>query len=75
MGEDALNDGRVHDRGDELHPSGTAAARDAAGRSRPPGTRVRSPGSHRLRGLREPRALFQVETADLPAHFPPLRTT
>ena len=53
----------------------SAAARDAVGRSRPAGTRFRSLGSHRLRGLREPQALFQVEAADLAAHFPPLRKT
>jgi len=53
----------------------SAAARDAVGRSRPPGIRLRSLGSHRLRGLREPLAVFQVEAADLTAHFPPLRKT
>ncbi len=53
----------------------SGAARDAVGRSRPAGTRFRSLGSHRLRGLREPQALFQVEAADLAAHFPPLRKT
>jgi class 3 adenylate cyclase len=53
----------------------SAAARDAVGRSRPPGMRLRSLGSHRLRGLREPLAVFQVEAPDLTAHFPPLRKT
>jgi class 3 adenylate cyclase len=53
----------------------SAAARDAMGRSRPPGTRFRSLGSHRLRGLREPQVLFQVEAAGVAAHFPPLRKT
>jgi class 3 adenylate cyclase len=53
----------------------SAAARDAVGRSRPPGTRFRSLGSHRLRGLRESQILFQVEAAGLAAHFPPLRKT
>jgi len=51
----------------------SAATRDAVRRSRPTGTRFRSLGSHRLRGLREPQALFQVEAADLPTHFPPPR--
>src|SRR5918996_1204219 len=51
----------------------SAAARDAVGRSRPTGTRFRSLGSHRLRGLREPQALFQVEAGDLPTRFPPPR--
>ena len=51
----------------------SAAAREAVGRSRPAGIRFRSLGSHRLRGLREAQALFQVEAADLPARFPPLR--
>jgi class 3 adenylate cyclase len=53
----------------------SAVARDAVGRSRPPGTRFRSLGSHRLRGLRESQVLFQVETADMAAQFPPLRKT
>ena len=53
----------------------SSAARDAVGRSRPPGTRFRSLGSHRLRGLRESQVLFQVESAGLVARFPPLRKT
>jgi len=53
----------------------SGAARDAVGRSRPPGLRFRSLGSHRLRGLREPQALFQVEAVDLPSRFPALRTS
>ncbi len=53
----------------------SAAARDGVGRSRPTGVRLRSLGSHRLRGLREPQALFQVEAADLATHFPSLRKT
>jgi class 3 adenylate cyclase len=52
----------------------SAATRDAVGRSRPPGIRFRGLGSHRFRGLREPQTLFQVEAADLPAHFPTLQT-
>jgi class 3 adenylate cyclase len=51
----------------------SAAARDAVGRARPAGTRLRSLGAHRLRGLREPQALFQAEAPDLPTRFPPLR--
>ena len=51
----------------------SAATRDAAGRSRPPGIRFRSLGSHRLRGLRDTQALFQVEASDLPSRFPTLR--
>jgi len=53
----------------------SAAARDGVGRSRPAGLRFRSLGSHRLRGLREPQALFQVEAPDLPSRFPALRTS
>jgi len=53
----------------------SGAARDAVARSRPAGIRFRNLGSHRLRGLREPQALFQVETADLPSRFPVLRTS
>jgi class 3 adenylate cyclase len=52
----------------------SAAARDAIGRSRPTGLRFRSLGSHRLRGLREPLRLYQVQAADLPSRFPALRT-
>jgi class 3 adenylate cyclase len=51
----------------------SAAARDAVGRARPARTRLRSLGTHRLRGLREPQALFQAEAPDLPTRFPPLR--
>jgi class 3 adenylate cyclase len=51
----------------------SAATRNAVGRARPAGIRFRSLGSHRLRGLREPQTLFQVEAADLPTRFPPLR--
>jgi len=52
----------------------SAAARDAASRSRPTGVGFRRLGSHRLRGLREPVALYQVEAAGLTARFPPVRT-
>lgn len=52
----------------------SAAAREAARRARPTGVRFRGLGSHRLRGLREPQALFQVEAADLPVRFPAPRT-
>jgi class 3 adenylate cyclase len=52
----------------------SGAARDAVGRARPTGLRLRSLGSHRLRGLRETQAIFQVEGPDLPGRFPPLRT-
>ena len=52
----------------------SAAARNALGQSLPAGVGLRSLGSHRLRGLREPVDLFQVETAALTKRFPPLRT-
>jgi class 3 adenylate cyclase len=51
----------------------SAATRNTVGRARPAGIRFRSLGSHRLRGLRETQTLFQVEAADLPTRFPPLR--
>lgn len=51
----------------------SAATRNAVGRTRPARIRFRSLGSHRLRGLREAQTLFQVEAADLPSRFPPLR--
>jgi class 3 adenylate cyclase len=52
----------------------SGAARDALGRSRPPGLRLRGLGSYRFRGLREPLPIVQVEGAGLQARFPPLRT-
>jgi class 3 adenylate cyclase len=52
----------------------SAATRDAVSRSRPTGVRFRRLGSHRLRGLRDPVALYQVEAAGLIARFRPLRT-
>jgi class 3 adenylate cyclase len=50
----------------------TAAAEALAG-GLPPGTRTRSIGSHRLRGLRDRQPLLQLEADDLEATFPPLR--
>ncbi len=52
----------------------SAAARNAVGRTPPKGTRLRSLGSHRFRGLRAPQAIFQVEAEGLATRFPPLRT-
>jgi class 3 adenylate cyclase len=52
----------------------STTARDSVGRARPTGTRLRSLGAHRLRGLRERQVLFQVDAAGLPARFPPPRT-
>ena len=40
----------------------------------PAGVTLRKVGAPRLRGLRDPQPLLQVETADLPTSFPPLRT-
>ena len=52
----------------------SAAARDALGRSRPAGLRMRALGSHRFHGLREAVAVVQVMGPELQARFPPLRT-
>lgn len=52
----------------------SGAAREALGRALPSGVRLRSLGSHRLRGLREAQAIYQVEAAGLEASFPPLRS-
>jgi class 3 adenylate cyclase len=52
----------------------SAAARDALGRSRPVGLRMRGLGSFRFHGLREPLAIVQVMGPELQARFPPLRT-
>jgi class 3 adenylate cyclase len=51
----------------------SGAARDALGRSRPAGLRLRGLGSYRFRGLREPLPIVQVEGPALQARFPPLR--
>jgi len=51
----------------------SVAARDALGRARPVGLRMRALGSHRFHGLREPLAIVQVMGPDLQARFPPLR--
>jgi class 3 adenylate cyclase len=40
----------------------------------PAGVRFRALGHHRLHGLPEPEALFQLEAPGLPARFPPPRT-
>jgi len=40
----------------------------------PAGVGFRALGDHRLHGLPEPEALFQLEAPDLPARFPPPRT-
>ena len=52
----------------------SGAARDALGRSRPPGLRLRGLGAHRFHGLREALPIVQVMAPDLQARFPPLRT-
>ena len=52
----------------------TAAVREAIDGRGPADIRLRGIGSYELRGLRQPQQLFQVEAADLPAEFPPLRS-
>ncbi|MEJ7583080.1 MAG: adenylate/guanylate cyclase domain-containing protein [Acidimicrobiales bacterium] len=52
----------------------SANTREGVRASAPAGVRFRALGSHRLRGLPEEVALFQVAVAGLPSHFPPLRT-
>ena len=52
----------------------SAAAREALGRSRPAGLRLRALGSHRFHGLREAVAIVQVMGQELQSRFPPLRT-
>jgi class 3 adenylate cyclase len=51
----------------------SSAARTALGDSLARGLRLRSLGSWRFQGLREPHELFQVEAHGLAARFPPLR--
>jgi class 3 adenylate cyclase len=52
----------------------SAAVRSALGDQLPDGITLASLGSWRFRGLPEPIEMFQVEAADLPAEFPPLRS-
>jgi class 3 adenylate cyclase len=51
----------------------SAAAADAIADSLPPGAALRRLGTHRLRGLRDPQPLLQLDADDLPATFPSLR--
>jgi class 3 adenylate cyclase len=52
----------------------SAAAAEAVAGGLPPGTRTRSIGSHRLRGLRDAQPLLQLDAEDLERTFPPLRS-
>jgi class 3 adenylate cyclase len=52
----------------------SSAVRAAVSDSLADGVSLKSLGAWRFRGLPEPVALFQVETADLIAHFPPPRS-
>ena len=51
----------------------SSAVRSAALGSLADGVSLSSLGTWRFQGLREPEDLYQVEAADLPADFPPLR--
>jgi class 3 adenylate cyclase len=51
----------------------SSAVRSAVLGSLADGVSLRSLGTWRFQGLREPEDLYQVETADLLADFPPLR--
>jgi class 3 adenylate cyclase len=53
----------------------TGDTREATQGSRPDGVRFRSVGLHRLRGLPDEVALFQVTAQGLVARFPPTRTS
>jgi len=57
--------------GQILLSDATARAVEA---SVPVGVGFRALGDHRLQGLPDPEALFQIEAPDLPARFPPPRT-
>jgi class 3 adenylate cyclase len=52
----------------------SGSVRSAVGDSLPAGVALRSLGSRRFQGLREPLELFQVEAPGLPADFPDLRS-
>ena len=58
--------------GDQIVMS--ASVREAILQSPPQGVTLRSLGSWRFRGLPEPLEMFQADTADSPAEFPPLRS-
>jgi class 3 adenylate cyclase len=51
----------------------SSAVRSAVLESLAEGISLRNLGSWRFQGLREPEELYQVDAADLPADFPPLR--
>ena len=53
----------------------SANTREGVQASAPAGVRFNALGAHKLRGLPEPVALFQVAAKGLPSRFPPLRTT
>jgi class 3 adenylate cyclase len=52
----------------------SSAVRSAVADSLAEDVRLRSLGSWRFQGLRDTEEIFQVETKDLPAKFPPLRS-
>ena len=51
----------------------SANTREAVKATNAEGLRFVALGSHRLRGVSEPAALYQVAAAGLPTRFPPLR--
>jgi len=51
----------------------SAATAGRVGPAMPSGTTLRVLGEHKLRGLADPEALFQLVAADLPSEFAPLR--
>jgi class 3 adenylate cyclase len=53
----------------------SANTREAVQASAPQGVQFRALGPHRLRGLHDAAALFQVGAEGLPTRFPPLRTS
>ena len=52
----------------------SSAVRSAVLTSLADGISLKSLGTWRFQGLREPEALYQVEAADLLSEFPPLRS-
>jgi tetratricopeptide (TPR) repeat protein len=51
----------------------STAAADGVREGLPKGATLRELGVHKLRGLAEPEAIFELVVADLPSAFPPLR--
>jgi class 3 adenylate cyclase len=73
VGLDVNTTARICNAGHGGQVLASANTREAVLASTAAGVRFRALGPHRLRGLAEPVALYQVAAAGLPTRFPPLR--